>query len=461
MRRPALISIASLLFAVFTWSLASAQETPPPAPPGGETAAPPEGAAVPPDAPPPPPLPPPVPPPTSEPGAPPIEERVAGLETKVDGLADSVAQTQSTVDSLSKIKVSGYVQGQYEWHDDARPGLKADNTPAETTRFRVRRARLKTLYSGHNAEYMLQIDAIGGSLGPNARDGVTLKDAEATLVDTWTPLGLRLTVGQFKWPFGYEVQQSSGDREMPERSLAENTLFPGERDRGVRLTGNYDWLRFAAALVNGVPGTTDALYTTFDQSSFKDVVGRVGADFGFLVFGASGYFGRTRTTTVGTATTPTSYLRYRRARLGADAQLYLDVPSLGGFALKAEFYWAKDSNLSYLSTPADVCLNKASRGWYVTAVQNVGEYLGAVLRVDQFDPNTGVADGCEATPAGLTIVNNAAADRVTTIGGGLLLYVSANLKATFVYEHLIEQKTTAVNRQVDNDVFTARMQAKF
>src|SRR6185503_3972 len=109
---------------------------------------------------------------------------------------------------------------------------------------------LKTVYEGTNAEYLLQIDAVG--------DGVTLKDAEATFVDTWTPFNFRLTMGQFKWPFGYEVLQSSGDREMPERSAVIGALFPGERDRGVRLTARWEWLRVAAALVNGFPGTRTA-----------------------------------------------------------------------------------------------------------------------------------------------------------------------------------------------------------
>src|SRR6185503_7851265 len=149
---------------------------------------------------------------------------------------------------------------------------------------------LKTVYEGTNAEYLLQIDAVG--------DGVTLKDAEATFVDTWTPFNFRLTMGQFKWPFGYEVLQSSGDREMPERSLVIRKLFPGERDRGVRLSGRHDWLRFSTAIINGTAFTSDAAaYTTYDQTSFKDVAGRIGGDFGFLAVGGSFHWGHELKTT--------------------------------------------------------------------------------------------------------------------------------------------------------------------
>ena len=74
-------------------------------------------------------------------------------------------------------------------------------------------------------------------------DGVALRDAEAsfhlTNENPWFPSAtqweLKLTMGQFKVPFGFEVLQSSGDRELPERTAVIRALFPGERDRGLRL----------------------------------------------------------------------------------------------------------------------------------------------------------------------------------------------------------------------------------
>src|SRR5262245_10899439 len=45
--------------------------------------------------------------------------------------------------------------------------------------------------------------------------------------------GLTLRAGQFVKPFGFDVQQSSSDREYPERAMFEGYFFPGERDRGV------------------------------------------------------------------------------------------------------------------------------------------------------------------------------------------------------------------------------------
>ena len=76
---------------------------------------------------------------------------------------------------------------------------------------------------------MLQIDAVPA--------GVTLKDAEATLFIPGTKQQLSLTLGQMKWPFGYEGPQSSSDREFPERSRVVRDFLPDERDRGAKVSG--------------------------------------------------------------------------------------------------------------------------------------------------------------------------------------------------------------------------------
>src|SRR5262249_2047214 len=140
-----------------------------------------------------------------------LDEKLSALEGKVDGLQESYLETKTTVDALNRLKFSGYIQGRFEWHDDSIDGVNLQNRPATTTRFLVRRGRLKATYAGTLAEFILQIDATGS--------GVELKDAEATLIEPWTGENIRLTVGQFKWPFGFEVLQSSSVREMPERSL--------------------------------------------------------------------------------------------------------------------------------------------------------------------------------------------------------------------------------------------------
>jgi hypothetical protein len=479
-----LFAVSSMLLLSPLSALAQVPAPPPPAAPAPAPEAPPADVpplppaeAVPANVPPAPPsadMPPDAaaPPPT-------LEERVGEVEGKVSGMEEGLSAAQSTLGSLNRIKLSGYIQGRYEWHDDSVQGVSATGAPTETNRFYVRRGRLKVTYAGTNMEYMLQIDAVGSGPGPRAT-GVTLKDAEATFVDTWTPLGLRLTMGQFKWPFGYEVLQSSGDREMPEPSRVTGALFPGERDRGVRLVGRYDVARVQLALVNGT-GTQDAIYGGTDSTPMKDVVGRIGADLDFLAFGVSGYYGRALKTTLPTsasvsgtdtnmdgkisgdeitlkAATPSTSTRYRRLRLGADAQFYLDIPGVGGLALKGEFFFAKDTNLRYgAQTDPNSCLDVTAMGWILTAVQNIGDYAGAVLRVDYYDPSRSKSiSDMSGTTSCMAQKTAAQGDAFTTVGGGLLFYPAGNLRATFVYEHIMKQ-----SKDIGDDIFTAQLQAKF
>jgi hypothetical protein len=377
-------------------------------------------------------------------------------------LSSPPTPTLGLVEHLARIRLAGYVQGRYEWHADSSDTIDASGNSQVKSQFLVRRGRLKATYDGANTEYLLQIDA--------TPSGVALEDAEATFVDTWTPIQARLTVGQFKWPFGYEVLQSDADREMPEPARVIGTLFPGARDRGLRLTGHHGWLHVAAALVNGnVPNGP------VDRNGFKDLVGRVGGDFGWIVGGLSGYYGRrldaraaTPFTTVwtdkngdkmltpdevtNTPARPASYQSFGLLRLGADLQTYLDVPVLGGLALKGEFIYAKDSNRAEGATAANPCLDRTQLGWIVTAVQSLGRYAGLVVRLDSFDPNVTLAlpNTCQLDIA------KGLGDRINTYGFGALIYPSGDLKATFTYEHVAEQSIT-----VANDVFTAQLQARF
>lgn len=57
-------------------------------------------------------------------------------------------------------------------------------------------------------------------------------------------------VGQFVKPFGFDIQQSSAVRESPERAIFAGYFFPGQRDRGVLLSGDLSSLGISA--VEGV-----------------------------------------------------------------------------------------------------------------------------------------------------------------------------------------------------------------
>jgi hypothetical protein len=388
---------------------------------------------------------------------------VGALEAKVAALEESDKAQKAALANASKLKLSGYVQGRYEWRDGSSNGATFSSTGAATAanqnRFMVRHAYLTTQYNGTYAESFMQIDA-------NTKDGLGFRDVYAAVLEPWTPLKMKLSAGQFRYPFGYENLQSDADREMPERAPIHKFFFDGQRDRGLRLQGAYRFFNFAIALVNGTvyDGTRNlaaskdpAPFGNNDPNEFKDWVGRLGLDFGFLVGGLSGYFGKglyikppvaATDSTPASAAVPDSRYKYR---VGADVQGFLRVPSVGLLALKGEVIYGKDTARQFHGVPADPCKSGATWGFILTAVQNFAGRFGAVVRVDMKDTLAGsIADGCAEQA-------KAEADRVLTTGAGLLYHASANLKLTVTYEHPAEQGAN----QKDNDFAMGQLTARF
>jgi hypothetical protein len=199
-------------------------------------------------------------------------------------------------------------------------------------------------------------------------------------------------------PFGWEIERSSSARELPERSRAENVLFPGERDRGIRLVNGWT-PRFETVIgvFNGY-GINDATFPTLDPTAAKDVVGRARWIGGWLDAAVSGYRGHATVPLTG------ADVEVDRTRFGADAQLYYELPRAGGGSLRGELYTGENLNADSVKalvaspTPVNaVTLLKAGAdpghlatdfvGWYAMWVQNVGERFQVAARYEEFDPN--------------------------------------------------------------------------
>src|SRR5690606_34337663 len=124
------------------------------------------------------------------------------LEAKVESLGESYLQTKAIADKLNKIKVSGYVQAQWQYADSmgARAVSGGNFAANSQERFQVRRGRLKTTYETLTSRYVLQFDVIPG--------GVGIKDAYATIMEPWFKT-FSYTMGVFDRPFGFEISYSS------------------------------------------------------------------------------------------------------------------------------------------------------------------------------------------------------------------------------------------------------------
>ncbi|MGE5437271.1 MAG: hypothetical protein ACM3O3_08580 [Syntrophothermus sp.] len=383
------------------------------------------------------------------------------VTTKNDSIVESM---NSTIKELKKIKISGYIQTQ--WQLAESEGIKSfsgGDFPADSkSRFMVRRGRLKATYDNVLSKYVLQFDI--------TEKGFAVKDVYANFKDPWTK-SFGLTAGVFERPFGFEIGYSSSLRESPERSRLFQTLFPNERDLGAMLSyipadGMLSFLNVQAGVFTG-NGTSP------ETDNYKDFIGRVGfqtpAKKEFQISGGvSGYFGKvkldTRKSAYINSTVDSVNRGYDRTYLGADLQVNFQMPVLGNTALRGEYITGKQpgnqNTSSYYKVGSGDLYLRDFNGYYAMLVQNLGEQNQLVAKYDVYDPNRKDNDN--------TYINSAGDMKFSTLGLGWLYYFDKNIKFTLYYE-MIKNEGTVSNpiafvplaKDIKDNVLTLRMQYKF
>lgn len=342
---------------------------------------------------------------------------VEEIAAQVEAQGEALTETRNVVELLNRLKVTGYIQAQFVDDERSRDQLVAGGT-RNLDQFSIRRGRVKFTYQATpTSKFVIQPDI--------TTSGVVLKDGFVELTEPWTAWKHTLTAGQFNWPFGYEIMYSSSLREVPERSRVVRTLFPGERDRGIMLSGLglNERLTYRVAIVNGT-GTA----SSSDLNQQKDLVARVGYNFGALDLGASAYQGEDLVAT----STNANGINFDKERLGVDFQW---VTPVQGLLLRGEYITGKQA-------PASGTTRTQSHdvaGWYFYAIQNLGTKHQLVLRLDGYDPDTDVG-------------NNA----IRTINPSYIFHWDAHSKVMASYE-LNENETN----DPDDNVFTLRYQYLF
>jgi Phosphate-selective porin O and P/S-layer homology domain len=365
------------------------------------------------------------------------KERMDALEEKVNSLEEIIKDPEgkletvvSQVTALRRVLFSGYVQARYESFENSK-----DDT-GTVDRFTVRRARLVTSARPANAVGVrLQIDAAGSSGNPPtsqpAGTTVQLKDAWIDWYPWQDPLaGPTFTIGQMKWPFGFEVTQSSGVRETPERANFSLRLFPNERDRGAKIASTAGKpLFWEVGAYNGTGINTN------DNNNNKDVVGRIRYSFGQLLdLGLSGYFGEAFEPSVrnaaGVVTTPAR--SFVKNRYGTDFQLFFP-----GIQLRGEFVQGRGQTLVGPGAP----LGRNPRGWDAELNYNLGTKNVLVAKYDWFDED---------------IDDPARPGKISAWNLGIIRYLDPVLRLKLFYQINDEQRN-----EVDNNLFTAEFIANF
>jgi phosphate-selective porin len=382
-----------------------------------------------------------------------LKETLDIHQGKLNALDDRVLVNEADLGKLNKIKVSGYIQAQWEMY-----GKDLEKTNGYDNTFFIRRARIKFTYEAlDGVKFVLQPDLSTGNLA--------LKDAYA-VVNLPKLKNLTLWMGQFNRP-DYDVEFSSSSRELVERARVTTTIYPGEREIGAKLEyiGIKVPLLAQLMVMNGNFTGTQAK----DVDSKKDVMARLvysakipSAGIG-IDFGANHYFGGNLAKTNkyvresnGTVDSLSNVWRYLNKNwTGGEVRIYADV--LGGLSVKAEYVSGTNSVASTIASSATMAQKKAApnsynnfTGYYVTLVKNIGPKNQFVARYDYYDPNTKLSGDA----AGSSLYY-----KTTTLAWQY--YLNDYIRITLNYLMPKNETNASVPADIKDNVFTVRVQAKF
>jgi phosphate-selective porin len=383
-----------------------------------------------------------------------LKEVIEKHEGRITALDERVLVNEADLSKLNKIKISGYVQAEYR---DYQSALVKTNDPYST--FLIRRARVKFTYEA--------LDGVKLVLQPDFSTGnFSLKDAYA-VVNIPKLKDLTLWAGQMNRP-NYEVEYSSGQREVMERSRVIRAIYPGEREIGVKLEyiGSKIPLKFQLMAMNGNFTGSQPI----DVDTRKDLMARVvysvklpAAGLG-IDFGANGYYGGTRVKTNPFVSTVNPLIVDSVALgtyldkhwMGAEVQIFADV--LGGLAIKGEYMAGVNNYASLTALAGAIAQKKADpnkvrdfAGYYIYLIKNIGAKNQLVTRYDYYDPNTKTSgDGSTATELNF---------KTWTVAWQY--YLNDNIRLSAQYEMPKNETNTTNPNDLKDNTFILRIQAKF
>jgi hypothetical protein len=372
--------------------------------------------------------------------------KVEELQGQVNGMDEAIKELQNDRDALKKIKISGYLQVNYE-KSERVSGLSTDPYDSKDfvkDRLRVRRSRLKVQYDGGSTSMVIQ--------GDFSNAGFELKDAYLDFTEPWLNM-ITARIGVFNRP-DYEVQYSSSQRESPERSAVVRALYPGERDLGMMfiLAPEDLFILQLAAFNNTQLGTLKQNNPNYGSEP-RYFMARLTHSFTFgdlgLDLGVHGRFGNVRLNTakVINADSPigssnpnrvvdsTSHAAgdaVSRNWFGVEAQLYYDF--FGGMKIMGEYIMGSDVN-ELTATPAIAAPARLRdfAGFYVMLVKNIGADWQFAAKYDSYTPNTKID---------YDRIDNAGELQTTTFGIGIHNYTFPNVRLTLWYDMVMTRTNT-------------------
>ena len=355
-----------------------------------------------------------------------LAPQVTTLRDRISGVEDRITNAEADLSKLTKIKLSGYVQAQWQHFEQA--------SVYPSNYLQIRRARFKLQYEPATGVALV----IQPDFQPS---NFVIKEAYARLNEPWLKM-FSLWAGKFNRP-NYEVEYSSSDLENLERSRVITSIYPGEYAIGAKLEFAPPKipLKFQLAVFNGNDNMTIADASganinpdnkDFDNS--KDIMARLTyafklGSFGGLTIGAHTYIGFMKATD--TTLVKSDYTFDKKVKVGSnlsrnwvglEAQLYMDV--LGGLTLKGEYIMGTNAYPGFNSnskvSSQTFAFNKTNdtltmttlttinsvdhpniirnfSGYYVYLIKNIGKRHQISVRYDYYDPNTKISGSAIGT----------------------------------------------------------------
>ena len=436
-----------------------------------------------------------VPAPTA--AASPVGERpIDGTLTKVE---DSFARVTG---DIVRLKIDGYIQAGY-LNDDAgfSYGLPptTDFSPTSGNQFFVRRARLGFNFNvGEKIGAKVQIEPAVDLFTSSSTSGGRSILRDAYVWTDYIPY-TRITLGQFKTPFGLEGVESLSDNPTINRSMVTGLAHSLLRDIGVMAAWKFNTdvsglplgAQWAVALVNGTG------YNLPDDNDQKDIVfrGTVNPLVEGLNIGGSLYGGKTHVT-------PTAGAAFNKYHDSWAAEAEYVPPFLKGLKLRGEYLWNRQYYTKYYSyasvtgtasdtppatastvgtTPNNPSTANAARtvhtaGWYALAVyrvdglQGIGSYLNGLEPLVRYDAMNEDEDGTPwvftsgSGAATKTLTVNSHTRYRTTVGLNYYFNNYARLMLDYEMIHVDAGLRRASIEPIDlisHRLFTTLLQVKF
>lgn len=416
-----------------------------------------------------------------------LDARLAGLEAPAAAPAPSPtppASQPSWIEVLD-LRVHGYAQVQFVSSELSENEVSVEGEPLNQDRLLVRRGRVEVERSFKYAHTSVEIDV-------NTVDGPYVSPSGLELSgflpsrEAGRPPLVAVTVGLFDIPFGTELPESSAVRYFTERTFGSRSLFPGDSDVGVQLSGGLGPVRYAIAGINGVPlknTPDDALVYTAE----KTLVGRVGLEAGpqerwKLTAGASFLSGtglhagtpETKSSLLwsdsnqngtvsldelvavnGQAATPSE--TFGQWAVGADAGVSFKT-KLGWSRVFAEATMASNLDRGYLvADPVASGYDLREVAWSAGATQEVFTYGVLGFRADSYDANADLFESRRGefipTDVSVLTLSPLLGAQVPKLGRLLVQY-------DYVVDHL-GRDDLGEPADLPNDQWTVRLQGEF